>query len=85
MALTNLAVTLGLGKLLKIDLEELLLCVNATLGGPPSAAAMALAKGWSNLIVPALLVGIWGYVIGTFLGVLMGESLRRLLSQAGGI
>jgi uncharacterized membrane protein len=44
MALTNLAVTLLLGKLLRIELEELLLCVNATLGGPPTAAAMPLRR-----------------------------------------
>ena len=79
MALTNLAVTLLLGKLLRIDLEELCLCVNATLGGPPTAAAMAIAKGWPKLVVPALLVGIWGYVIGTFLGVFVGESLMRAM------
>ncbi|MHB8861578.1 MAG: DUF819 family protein [Pirellulaceae bacterium] len=79
MALTNLGVTLLLGKFLKIDLEELLLCVNATLGGPPTAAAMAIAKGWPALVVPAILVGIWGYTIGTVLGVTVGEFLRRLM------
>jgi uncharacterized membrane protein len=79
MAITNLVVTLVLGKLFRIDLEELLLCVSATLGGPTTAAAMAIAKGWPKLIVPSLLVGIWGYVIGTFLGVLVGELLQALL------
>jgi uncharacterized membrane protein len=79
MAVTNLAVTLALGKLFRIDLEELLLCVSATLGGPTTAAAMAIAKGWPKLIVPALLVGIWGYVIGTFLGVSIGELLLRMM------
>lgn len=78
MALVNLAVTLLLGKLLNLDLEELLICVSATLGGPPTAVAMAITKGWSRLVVPALLVGIWGYVIGTFLGVLVGELLMRV-------
>ncbi len=79
MAVVNLAVTLGVGRLLRLDLEELLLCVNATLGGPPSAAAMAIAKGWPKLVLPTLLVGIWGYVIGTFLGVLVGNTLLRWL------
>jgi uncharacterized membrane protein len=76
IAVVNLAVTLALGKLLGMNLEELLMCVNATLGGAPSAAAMAIAKGWSKLVLPGLLVGIWGYAIGTFLGVLVGELLR---------
>lgn len=78
MAATNLVVTLGLGKLFKLPLEELLVSVNATLGGPPSAAAMAIAKGWSGLVLPGLLVGIWGYVIGTTLGILMAEGLMRM-------
>lgn len=77
IAITNLVVTLTIGRLLNIDLEELLLSVNATLGGAPSAAAMAIAKGWSALVLPAILVGIWGYVIGTFLGVTVGELLLR--------
>lgn len=81
MALTNLTFTLLAGKLLKLNLEELLVSVNATLGGAPSAAAMAISRGWSNLVLPALLVGIWGYVIGTFIGILVAESLRRLLSH----
>ncbi len=75
MAVVNLIVTLVLGKLCRLDLEELLVCVNATLGGPPSAAAMAIAKGWPELVLPALLVGIWGYVIGTFLGVLVANTV----------
>lgn len=79
MAATNLIVTLSLGKLLRLNLEELLLSVNATLGGAPSAAAMAISKGWSNLVLPGLLAGIWGYVIGTFVGVVVAEALLRLL------
>jgi len=70
IAVVNLGLTLGIGRLLRLNLEELLLCVNATLGGPASAAAMAIAKGWPRLVLPAVLVGIWGYVIGTALGLL---------------
>lgn len=76
MALTNLGLSLLLGFFLRLNLEEVLVAVNATLGGAPSAAAMAVAKGWSDLVLPGLLVGIWGYVIGTFLGILTGELLR---------
>jgi uncharacterized membrane protein len=75
IALVNLVVTLVLGKVLGFSLEELTLCVNASLGGAPSAAAMAIAKGWPKLVLPALLAGIWGYVIGTFLGILVGKML----------
>lgn len=78
IALTNLAFTLVVGKMLRLNLEELLLSVNATLGGAPSAAAMAISRGWSNLVLPGLLAGIWGYVIGTFVGILVAEALRRM-------
>jgi uncharacterized membrane protein len=78
MALTNLVFTLAAGKLLKQNLEELLLSTNATLGGAPTAAAMAISRGWSKLVVPGLLAGIWGYIIGTFVGILVAEALMKL-------
>lgn len=77
IAATNLGFTLVVGRWLGMNLEDLLLSVNATLGGAPSAAAMAISRGWSNLVLPGLLVGIWGYVIGTTLGILVVEAVRR--------
>jgi uncharacterized membrane protein len=77
IAVTNLAFTLLAGKLLRLHLEELLLSVNATLGGAPSAAAMAISAGWPRLVLPGILVGIWGYIIGTPIGVLVVEFLKR--------
>lgn len=77
IAVTNLVFTLLAGRLCKLPLEELLLSVNATLGGAPSAVAMAVSKGWSRLVLPGLLAGIWGYVIGTFIGILVAELLKR--------
>ncbi len=79
IALTNLGFTLVVGRCLGMNLEDLLLSVNATLGGAPSAAAMAISRGWSALVLPGLLVGIWGYVIGTTLGIAVAETLRQLL------
>ena len=78
IAVTNLFFTLGVGKLLRLNLEELLLSVNGTLGGPPSAVAMAISAGWPRLILPGLLAAIWGYVIGTFVGIAVAETLKRL-------
>lgn len=77
IALVNLGVTLAGGKLLRLNLEELLLAVNANLGGAPSAAAMAISAGWPRLVLPGILVGIWGYVIGTPVGILVVEWLSR--------
>jgi len=81
MAVTNLVFTLGVGKLLRLNLEELLLSVNATLGGAPSAAAMAVSTGWSKLVLPGVLAAIWGYIIGTFCGIGVTETLLRLFGR----
>ena len=75
----NFLVTFGLGKLFKMKLEDLALSVSANLGGPMNAAAMAIAKGWKALVLPALLVGIWGYVIGTYLGIIVGNILLAIM------
>ncbi|MDR1977770.1 MAG: DUF819 family protein [Synergistaceae bacterium] len=80
VVLANMVVTLGLGKLFKFDLEELMVSCNATIGGPTTAAAMAIAKGWGDLVVPALLVGIWGYVIGNYAAIITANYLGSLLA-----
>ncbi|WP_264740156.1 DUF819 domain-containing protein [Cytobacillus firmus] len=68
----NLTVSLTAGKLLKYDLEEILLASNANVGGPTTAAAMAIAKGWKDLIGPILVVGTLGYIIGNYVGTALG-------------
>ncbi|MCC6234355.1 MAG: DUF819 family protein [Verrucomicrobiales bacterium] len=78
---TNIGVTLALGRWLRWPLEELVLSVNATLGGPPTAAAMAVSKGWSRLVLPGILIGLWGYTIGTPLGLLVTATLDRWFAQ----
>jgi uncharacterized membrane protein len=80
MAAANLFIAFAAGKLLRLNLEDIVLAVNASLGGPPTAAAMAIAMGWSKLVLPALLVGIWGYTIGTAVGLTVGELLRDWLA-----
>lgn len=71
----NIGLTLIGGKILKCSLEEIISCINATIGGPTSAAAFSINRGWSKLIVPGLLVGLWGYVIGNYVGVLAANII----------
>ncbi|WIV13057.1 DUF819 family protein [Proteiniborus sp. MB09-C3] len=73
---TNLVVTLLFGKLLKFNLEEMMLAANANVGGPTTSAAMAIAKGWDKLIIPTILCGTLGYVIGNYYGVLVGNIIK---------
>lgn len=72
IVVVNLAVSLTAGKLLKYNLEEILLASNANVGGPTTAAAMAIAKGWKDLIGPILVVGTLGYIIGNYVGTTLG-------------
>lgn len=68
----NLTISLVGAKVFKFELEETLLAVNANIGGPTTAAALAIAKGWSNLVGPILIVGTLGYIIGNYVGTFLG-------------
>ena len=75
----NFLFTFGLGKLFKYELEELVLAAIVTSGGPMSGVAAAISKKWQNLIFPSLMLGIWGYVIGNYIGYLVGILLQAIL------
>ena len=74
--LIHLAVTLLAGKVLRLDLREIVIASNANMGGPTTAAAMAVARGWTHLVIPAILCGTLGYAVATFCGVGLGHWLR---------
>ena len=71
----NMLFCFGFGKLLHFDLEDIILASNANIGGPTTAAGMAISQGWSKLVGPVMLIGTFGYVIGTYLGVVIGGLL----------
>lgn len=68
----NMLVSFSLGKLCKFDLEEIILSSNANIGGPTTAAAMAISRGWTKLVGPILIVGTLGYIIGNYIGTALG-------------
>lgn len=71
----NMLFTFGGGAILRMDRRILIIASNANIGGPTTAASMAIAKGWDDLVGPALLVGCLGYVIGNYLGLIVGHVL----------
>ena len=75
MVVVNMVFCFVGGKLLRFDLEDIILASNANIGGPTTAAGMAISQGWSALVGPVMLVGTFGYVIGTYLGILVGGIL----------
>ena len=74
--IVHMIVLFGVGKMLKIDLAELAMASAVCIGGPSSAAALASAKGWRDLLIPGVLAGSFGYAIGSFAGVSVVEWLR---------
>lgn len=78
MVVINMLVSLLLGKVFKFNLEEIIVASNANIGGPTTAAAMAISKGWTKLIVPILLVGTLGYIVGNYAGSAIGYWFSNL-------
>jgi uncharacterized membrane protein len=76
--LFNFIVTFGLGRLFKFELEEMVLAAIVTSGGPMSGVAASISKKWQNLIFPSLMLGIWGYVIGNYIGYFVGLILKSM-------
>ena len=66
--LIHIVIVIGVARLMKVDFAEAIVASGAALVGPAVTAAIAISQGWRNLVTPAIMVGIFGYVIGTFIG-----------------
>ena len=75
MVIVNMIVTFAFAKIFNFTLEEAILVSNANIGGPTTATAMAISKGWNKYIAPVMLVGTLGYVIGTYIGLILASNL----------
>ena len=74
--IVHLVVLFAVGKVMKLDLAELAMASAVCIGGPSSAAALASAKGWRDLLIPGVLAGSFGYAVGSFVGVAVVEWLK---------
>ena len=75
MVIVNMLFCFGAAKIFKFNLEDAIIASNANIGGPTTAAGMAISQGWVDLVGPAMLVGTFGYVIGNYLGTIVAVSL----------
>jgi uncharacterized membrane protein len=71
----HIVIVLGMARLMKVDLAEAVVASGAALVGPAVTAAIAISQGWRTLVTPAIMVGVLGYVIGTFVGVAVAAFL----------
>lgn len=72
MVCVNMVFCFIAAKLSKATLEDAIIASNANIGGPTTAAGMAISQGWTSLVGPAMLVGVLGYVVGNYAGTLIG-------------
>ncbi len=75
MVITNMLFCLVGAKLFKYNLEDAIVASNANIGGPTTAAGMAISQGWTALVGPAMLIGTMGYVVGNYLGTVVAIAL----------
>ncbi len=66
-------------KVFKLPLEFGMLSHMAGVGGAVSTPPMAKAYGWNDLVMPGLLVGILGQVLGPYFGLACYKILASLL------
>lgn len=69
----------GVGKLLKIDAAVLAVASQANVGGSSSALALASARGYGDLVLPGVAVGLLGYAVGNYLGFFVGNMMQGIL------
>lgn len=77
MVLTNMIFCFVGAKILGFNLEDAIIASNANIGGPTTAAGMAISQGWAALTGPAMLTGTLGYVIGNYMGTIVGILLIK--------
>ena len=75
IVVVHMAVIFVGSRFFKLDLAEVIIASNACAAGPTTAAALAASKGWRTLVTPAIMLGVFGYVIANFVGVFLGGWL----------
>lgn len=71
-------VVYGGGRLLRLDVGTLSVASQASVGGPSSALAVAVAREWPGLVLPGIIVGLLGYALGSYLGFGVAYLVRGL-------
>ncbi|KAL7510088.1 hypothetical protein ACHAXN_009913 [Cyclotella atomus] len=78
----HFGVLVTMGKVMfNMNSNELYLASNANVGGPTTAAAMAQAKEWPRLVLPAILVGVFGYATATAAALSLQPILIKLAAR----
>jgi uncharacterized membrane protein len=66
--------------LLRRDLATITIASQAAVGGPGSALALSMSMKWPSLVTPGIIVGIFGYAMGNYIGFACAYVTRALLN-----
>lgn len=66
----------GIGRLCKMDPRVLACAAMAAKAGPPTVLALVEVKGWKELALPGVAVGLLGYALGNYLGTLAAYLVK---------
>ncbi len=75
----HVVVAYGIGWFARVDLATVSIASQAAIGGPGSALAIGMAMKWHKLVAPAVIVGIFGYALGNYLGFACAYIVRSLV------
>lgn len=67
-------------RLIRLDVGTTAVASQAAVGGPASAIAIAVARGWHALALPGIVAGLLGYAVGNYLGLGVAYLVRGLLA-----
>jgi uncharacterized membrane protein len=79
VVLVHGVLTFGLARLARLDVETTAVASQAAVGGPPTALALAIARGRPGLALPGLMAGLLGYALGNYAGLAAAWLVRAWL------
>ena len=68
-----------IGRALKASLPMIAVVSQAAVGGPSTAMAVAISRGWPALALPGVAVGLLGYALGNYAGFGIAYLVRGIL------
>lgn len=67
------------GRLLRGSVPMIAVVSQAAVGGPSTALAVAVSRGWPALILPGVAVGLLGYALGNYTGFGIAYLVRAMI------
>lgn len=67
------------GRALKGSVPTMAVVSQAAIGGPSTAMAVAVSRGWPSLVLPGVAMGLLGYALGNYSGFGIAYLIRGIL------